>query len=75
MFKKLPESTDNVLGYEARDETIEEEFTAFAEEFEAATRVTAPPNCRYTFLTAHTGPRRLWEDLKFFLVEPVVSQG
>ncbi len=65
MLKKLPESTENVLGYEAEDKITEEEFTAFAEEFEAAIERHGKARLLvYMPELPILTPSALWEDLK-----------
>lgn len=65
MLRKLPESTENVLGYEAKDKITEEEFTAFAEEFEAAIERHGKARLLvYIPELPILTPSALWEDLK-----------
>lgn len=65
MLRKLPESTANILGYVAGDKITEEEFSAFAEEFEAA--ISRHGKARllvYMPELPKVAPGALWEDLK-----------
>jgi hypothetical protein len=68
MLRKLQRSVDNVLGYEVGGKLTEEEFEAFAEEFEAA--ISRHGKVRLLIQMPEM-PRMesgaLWEDLKLAL--------
>lgn len=65
MLQKLPQSTGNVFGYEARGRITDQEFTAFADEFAAA--IARHGKVRllvYLPELPWLDPVALWENLK-----------